>query len=473
MNSKRVAIIGGGPGGLLTAYLLRKNSHFPCEITIFEASDRLGGKIITNEFEAAPIRYEAGAAELYDYSALGHDPLRELIDELGLAVRPMKGRAIILDDHILRTPDDLLREFGENTFGAYQEFARTARAAISPTEYYESDWKADDDDPLSRQSFYESLAQVGDETARRYIEVMIHSDLATESHLTNARYGLQNFLMNEPEYMNLYTIVGGIESLPGALSEQISACILLNHRVVRVEKTPGATYAVSFRHGGETRSKEFDFVVTALPNDWIPSITWGGRLLADAMYRHHIHYEYPAHYLRVSVLFEKPFWRDLIDESWFVLDSFGGCCVYDESSRSAAGPYGVLGWLLAGDAAMSMSNLDNRALIGAVLDSLPPVLRHGRDYFIEGQVHRWVGAVNGLPGGVPVIEPELRHQPEPEQHPKIFVVGDYLFDSTLNGVLDSAELVVDWIIEELEEGDRPALAAADFDAGNPTLPGQL
>jgi hypothetical protein len=34
----------------------------------------------------------------------------------------------------------------------------------------------------------------------------------------------------------------------------------------------------------------------------------------------------------------------------------------------------------------------------------------------------------------------------------LFVVGDYLFDSTVNGVLDSAELVADCIVEEIEKG---------------------
>ncbi len=31
------------------------------------------------------------------------------------------------------------------------------------------------------------------------------------------------------------------------------------------------------------------------------------------------------------------------------------------------------------------------------------------------------------------------------EHPNLFLVGDYLYDSTLNGVLDSAEYVSDWI----------------------------
>ena len=98
-----------------------------------------------------------------------------------------------------------------------------------------------------------------------------------------------------------------------------------------------------------------------------------------------------------------------------------------------------------------MSNFDDRVLIEKMLDSLPRSLRHGREWFLEGRVHRWVGTVNGLPAGRPMREPESRHLPEPVEHPDLFVVGDYLFDSTINGVLDSADIVADWILEEIEE----------------------
>jgi hypothetical protein len=46
-------------------------------------------------------------------------------------------------------------------------------------------------------------------------------------------------------------------------------------------------------------------------------------------------------------------------------------------------------------------------------------------------------------------EPVARHRPEPTQHPRLFVVGDYLFDSTLNGVLDSADLVSELITDAI------------------------
>ncbi len=159
------------------------------------------------------------------------------------------------------------------------------------------------------------------------------------------------------------------------------------------------------------------------------------------MTRHVAHYDRPGHYLRISILFDRPFWRGQLSDSYFMLDAFGGCCLYDESLREPGTRHGVLGWLLGGQAALEMSELADEELIERALHSLPDFLSHGRRDFLEGHVHRWVGAVNGMPGGMPHLGIDRRHQPEPIEHPDLFVVGDYLFDSTLNGVLDSAEHV--------------------------------
>ena len=43
---RKIAIIGGGPGGLMTAYLLAKQAGFSAKITLYESSARLGGKML-------------------------------------------------------------------------------------------------------------------------------------------------------------------------------------------------------------------------------------------------------------------------------------------------------------------------------------------------------------------------------------------------------------------------------------------
>src|SRR5260370_4547573 len=154
------------------------------------------------------------------------------------------------------------------------------------------------------------------------------------------------------------------------------------------------------------------------------------------------------------------FWGDYFQESFFRHDAFGGCCVYDEGSRHDTGGYGVLGWLLSGHDAMVMSNLPDDVLIERALDSLHSQVKGAREQFIEGRVHRWIATVNALPGGEVLKGAKARHRPDTREHPGLIVVGDYLFDSTINGTLDSADIATDLALKEL--GIEPRIVNCEY-----------
>jgi monoamine oxidase len=450
MRSWKVGIIGGGPGGLMTAYFLQKTANCPVQMTLFEASDRLGGKVLTPRFKTFPASYEAGAAEFYDYSSVDEDPLKELMAELGLSITPLGGSAVIMDQRILSNLDDFRDQFGDEACEALLTFDRAAKDWMNPREYYLDDGNS----RLSGQagpSFDAVLERIPSRKARRYLDCLIHSDLATEPQHTSASYGLQNYLMNDPRYMKLYGIEGGNERFTQELAGRISATKLLNHAVIGIGRGNNDKLIVTSNHQGVSGENSFDFVVVALPNNFLPSIQFRGARLSAAMQAHQAHYDHPAHYLRITILFDRPFWRSQLNDSFFMLDQFGGCCLYDETSREPGGTHGVLGWLLGGNAALEMSRWDDAALIESALQSLPSQFADGRRFFIEGKVHRWVNAVNAIPGGLTPRSLDLRHQPEPVDHSDLFVVGDYLFDSTINGVLDSAEYVANWLAARMTE----------------------
>ncbi|MFO0885006.1 MAG: FAD-dependent oxidoreductase [Pirellulales bacterium] len=451
MRTWNIGIVGGGPGGLMTAYFLQNTSNSPMRVTMFEASDRLGGKILTPQFSKLPARYEAGAAEFYDYSPVGVDPLRELIEELGLPINSIGGSAVIMDDEILSNLDDIHEQLGPDVHRSLLTFDRVSKDWMSPAEYY----AADHVDPIGKappaQYFDTVLSKIQPAETRRFLENLIHSDLATEPRRTSVSYGLQNYLMNDPRYMQLYGIVGGNQQLPEELARRIDADKRMRHQVLEVGRRDDGMMVVTSVCDGVTKQDAFDFVVVALPNNYLPTVKFTGERLQQAITAHHSHYNHPAHYLRMTLLFEKPFWRERVNDSYFMLDQFGGCCLYDESSREPEVSYGVLGWLLGGEPAESMSTKTDDELIQSALDSLPAPLKDGRKYFLEGRVHRWLSAVNAMPGGITPRSMDLRHQPEPHEHKNLYVVGDYLFDSTLNGVFDSAEYVAEWLSARMLE----------------------
>ena len=437
--------MGGGPGGLLTALFLQRAATRPLRTTIFEAGDRLGGKILTPAFSSAPVRYEAGAAELYDYTPVGEDPLRELVAEFGLPTTPLGGATVVMDGAAIANLDDLGTILGSDARRAVEAFDLHAHGTMTPREFYASD----DALPQVSGSFTGVLDRIRHPAARRYVESMIHSDLATEPDLTSISYGLQNYLMNHPAYMRLYCITGGNERLIDAIVARVDADIRLATRVVEVAATPGAGFNLVAESVRGTAAAPFDAVVLALPLQHLAAVRFRGDELAAALRRHCTRFDHPAHYLRVTALFDEPFWRGRIDGGYLMLDAFGGCCLYDESAREPEPRHGVLGWLLGGNAAKEWATRDDDCIVAAALDSLPAWLGDARRHLLETRIHRWTAAVSALPGGWRPPSIDRRHQPAPAAFPLLFVTGDYLYDSTLNGVLDSADHVAGWLAAEL------------------------
>src|SRR5437868_4302551 len=367
-----LAIVGGGPGGLMSAWYLKKKLGELCRVTIYEASDRVGGKILTRKFDSAPAMYEAGVAEIYDYSMTGPDPLRELIQHFGLQTIPMDAEQVQFDGELLNDVPDMRRKYGARTADAIEAFRKRCAEIMSPVEYYEGVGAHDNEHPWAYISCEQLLdKEVDDPIAKRFFKVMARSDLATESHNTNGLNALKNFVMDVEGYIGLYSIQNGNEQLIDCLQSEVNADIHLNHRVLKVGKTAAGRYRLNMMNGRGPETKDFDLVLMCLPHSWLATMGWDGEQLRKSMVKHIAYFDRPAHYLRVSILFDEPFWGEKIPGAWFMSEAFGGCCVYNEGARHDVGKHGVLNWLIAGSDALAFANLSDQELIVAALKSQP------------------------------------------------------------------------------------------------------
>ena len=101
------------------------------------------------------------------------------------------------------------------------------------------------------------------------------------------------------------------------------------------------------------------------------------------MDKHIAYFDRPGHYVRATFLFERPFWRETIPTDWWMLDAFDGSCVYDESARYDYGGYGLLAFLVAGNAALSLTNASDEQIEQMCLDALPAELAHGKQLLLD------------------------------------------------------------------------------------------
>jgi monoamine oxidase len=480
---RRVAIIGGGPGGLFAAYIL--GQRLPgTDVTIFEASRRAGGKIKTDEFQDGA-QFEAGVAELYEYKGPGGgDPLRLLIEEdLDLETVDISGGGVIMDGKIMRDMEEVEVECGYDTRKRIEAF-HAKMAELMPLEKYAQRWQPDNDHPWAKKKFREHIEDElrgpdgVDEQARHYIETAVHSDLATESHTCNGLNGIKNVLMDNDAYMQLYHVVGGIERVVDGMLEKIRAKVQTSTRVTAVSKS-GDKYSVSFLKEGRRTLKmdvdTFDAVVVCLPNHWLRTIRWDGKM-ADAIHEIVAHYDLPAHYLRVTMLFDDKWWEELdMPGEFWMMDTCNGLCCYDESTRWGVDDEDgegkdnkktghVLSFLIAGGDALLMcsSNQSKKCVVDYVLHSLPPAMRQdAEDHLVDSQVDRFIGSINAQPGGWPSEELRGEHSPEPDEHPGILLCGDFFFDSTLNGALMSANIAVELLLEHFGEKSAKVTRAVE------------
>lgn len=186
----------------MSAWYLKRKLGDLCRVTIFEASNRLGGKIVTRKFDSAPAMYEAGVAEIYDYSMTGPDPLRELIQHFGLQTIPMDAEQVQLDGELLADVPGMRRKYGAKTAAAIEAFRKRCAELVSPIEYYEGVGAHDNEHPWAYKTAEQILdEEVEDATAKRFFKVMARSDLATESHNTNGLNALKNYVMDVDGYI--------------------------------------------------------------------------------------------------------------------------------------------------------------------------------------------------------------------------------------------------------------------------------
>ncbi|MEM7794068.1 MAG: FAD-dependent oxidoreductase [Cyanobacteria bacterium P01_C01_bin.118] len=87
----KIAIVGAGISGLLTAYLLKKKQP-NASITLFEKSDRVGGNVHTVDFAAGQSSNQVRWADLgvNDFNVVTYKNITALMNELGVTYKPIE-----------------------------------------------------------------------------------------------------------------------------------------------------------------------------------------------------------------------------------------------------------------------------------------------------------------------------------------------------------------------------------------------
>lgn len=227
---QRVAVIGAGLAGLAAATRLVRQG---AEVTVYEARDRVGGRVWSETIEAAgaPHVIERGA----EFVLNGYDLLRSLCAEHGLE---------LVDtgmSYYVRTPAD-------RPTVTTADMAELGRAAAHAA--------AGGSGARSVADVLDALGITG--PAREALEARIEMSTAVRVDQVTAEHTLEHVASFEPRPS--WRIGGGNQGLPKALATALGDRIRLNAEVESVTQD-GETVRVESHGAAET----FDAAVIALP----------------------------------------------------------------------------------------------------------------------------------------------------------------------------------------------------------------
>jgi monoamine oxidase len=266
-TAPRIGIVGAGLAGLTAAHRLKQAGYAS---TVFEASDRLGGRCWTGRdtFLDGQI-YEHGG-ELIDQ---GHGAIRKLCLELGLKVDNLLAAEANGTEptYFFDGEHYTYAQATDDLKGIWQQLHSDVSAASYPTLYDVSTARGRELDNMSIAQYIDRYVPGGrGSKLGQLLDVAYNIEYGaecTEQSSLNMLYLLaysgQGQLRIFGPSNEKYHVRGGndqiVDRMVSAIGER---CIKRGHELVAVRETTAGTYTLSFANGA---SATFDRVVIAIP----------------------------------------------------------------------------------------------------------------------------------------------------------------------------------------------------------------
>lgn len=262
-HGARVAVVGAGLAGLHCAYRLREVG---VRATVFEAWDRVGGRVFTDATTFAPQVVELGG----EFLDSDHVTMRALCAEFGLPLEDLwtaQGGARLERDVFWVQGKRVARKA---VAAAFAPLVGELAALLKVVE--RDDARFDAIDAMSVATWLTRRPKPLDPLVLRLLDSVMKGefgmDLDDQSAL-NLVYRL-GVASSQPFDVigrsdERWHIEGGNERLVRALAAPLADQLRLNTRLVRLKWTAGGRYRLTLERDAATTEESFDHVVLALP----------------------------------------------------------------------------------------------------------------------------------------------------------------------------------------------------------------
>ena len=264
-SAPRIAIVGGGLAGLTCAYRLRQAGY---AATLYEASDRLGGRCWTRRGDFAEGQIAEHGGELIDQ---GHTETRQLAQELGLELDNLLAAEVNGTDpfYFFDGQPYTYAEAVDDIKQIWQQLHKDLSAASYPTLYNSSTERGRELDAMSIAAWIQSYVPGGlSSRLGQLLDVAYNSEYGAETNVQSSLnmlyllgYSGQGQLRIFGPSNEKYHVRGGNDQIASRLAAALPGQIVTGSQLMAIRRNADGSYRLSLSTGPVTA----DRVVLALP----------------------------------------------------------------------------------------------------------------------------------------------------------------------------------------------------------------
>lgn len=424
-----VIVLGAGLAGLYAAFILKKRG---VDVTVLEATNRIGGRVDTRRFADEPaMTYEIGG----EWVGKTHKHIRALCRIFGLRLVPHNLNTHLLIRGVHKKPRHW--RLHQNWYSMMEimmkRFPHLRQKRIA--ELRDIDW-------------WHFLAQQAiNPNDIELLELFHSTDIGESTRFTSAYNMISVYKENggDIEFAVRDRISGGNTLLPEALTATLGPrSIHLNSEAAYVAQHDSQVFVKT------TDDKLYSgtYLVAALPTEALTKILWH-----PAFPPHQKHAIESLSYARITktaILFRKRFWSE--DRFEILTDTIAHHIYH--ATQGQPGTAGVLMSYATGDRADVISHMSYQQKIAAMCDSLATAFGDVRAYVKAVDSYSWSdnpytrGAYAVFDSEDMATQPLLRRP-----NRRVFLAGEHTaqFQGYMEGALESGERAARQILYYLKK----------------------
>ena len=395
-------VIGAGLSGLAAAYAL-KQAHW--NVTVLEARERLGGRVLSFSFKEEP---ELVCEQGGEWVGESHERMKALCHDFGIPLKDHRFDAWLMQDGVVKRPGQW-------------DFSPQAKAAFAKLRKAYEHYTQTDRLRLDQYDWWTWLKDIGfTEEDLLLRDLQDSTDFGETIRMISAYAAAAEYFESSPANEMDYKMEGGNSRLVNALASQVgNASIHMGMTVQRISQRSGKVIVTA---GG--RDFTADACICTAPARVINKITFDPPLpRAQSEAANKLQY---ARIIKNSVLFEERFWGP----ENFSLVSDVTSHYYFHSTKDQPGKRGILCSYAVGEKADVLAAQNTQRRSDIITRDLLPLNTRAPELAVNIQSYAWQrdrytqGAYAFYrPGQWFTLRPILQRP-----HGKVMFAGEHLAD---------------------------------------------